>query len=167
MLRLLLALLFTLSLPLFQTTLLAQEAAALKNPKWSAFVEMGSGSLINLSGSYTLSRKLEIGAGTGFTPATLSVQDSKFDSFLFNFNIFAAYPLLRKETSEVQIRIKPGFNILVVDSYKTTCFELTPELLLGDRHLYALVSGIILFTKEVTFVPQIGIGYRFWIGEYN
>ena len=132
-----------------------------KVKRWTISLEAGNGAILNLLGSYMIKNRFDIGLGAGFDVSKFTVEDTDYNSFLLNINAFAVYRFYTKDRIELQARLKPGFDYLKVGTFSTTCFELTPEILAGYFNFYAVFSGIVMFTKKISFVPQIGAGYRF------
>jgi hypothetical protein len=147
----------------------AQSQTAVKN--WVLSLEIGSGNIVGLTFGRVLTKSIDVGLGAGFDTAKELVGEENYSLLMLNGNIFGVYRLFDSQGIDLSGRLQIGYNVLsarlihgesATESHlNTQAFDLTPALLGGYKNLYAILSGVFMLTKDFSFVPQIGIGYRF------
>jgi hypothetical protein len=125
--------------------------------------EFGSGNMACLSALVGFNSRLSAGITAGFDFSgkdTIGV--SSYSSWLIGGYAVGTYRLFTSGSMEVTGRLRAGLDVLFVDKYNASGFELSPDILLGYKGLYAAFSGGLLFLENgVHFLPSLGIGYRF------
>ncbi len=130
--------------------------------KWVASLEIGSGNIVGLTFGRALSKSIDAGLGAGFDAYNQTIGEQKYSTLFLNGNIFGLYHVVDKNGIDISGRLQLGYNVLKVGKdFSTKSFDLTPAMLAGYKNIYAILSGVCMLTKEFTFVPQIGIGYRY------
>ncbi len=130
---------------------------------WALSLEAGSGNILGLSFTrQNLSGPVDIGVGAGFNFQKQDIEAEKYNVYYINGNVFSRYKFIDKNSFQISGRLQLGFNFLSAGgTLSTQSWELTPGALIGFKNMYAAFSCALLLTKEFTYVPQIGLGYRF------
>ncbi len=140
----------------------AQEKRKTMQKKWALQAEAGAGNIIGIScARMNLIKSLDAGIGTGFDLNSETFEGEKYSLLMVNFNAFGLYRFFEKNKIMVAGRVQLGYNILKTGSISSGAMDVTPAILSGYMNFYAIISSAIMLTKETSFVPQIGIGYRY------
>lgn len=130
------------------------------NKKWAITLEAGNGSIFGITSYYRIN-KFGVGIGAGFDYSNENIDENQYSLFLFSSTINGIYHFLGDDVYQIDGRLKFGYNYLSVNEFSMSGIELTPEILMGYKNIYGIISGVILFADETYFIPQIGVGYRF------
>jgi hypothetical protein len=118
--------------------------------------------MLGLTFARILPKSFEAGLGTGFDLSSERIGDADYTLFLMNASLLGSWHMLRKDSLDLLLRLQAGEDFLFAGKkYSTAAFDLTPAFQAGYKNIYAVVSGVCIFTKKFAFVPQLGIGYRF------
>jgi hypothetical protein len=138
------------------------DTVAREKKPWEASLELGAGTLIAATFSY-----MRIGLTAGFDVGKEEVENAQYNSSLihlalfYNLNLRFLLPKKTPQWLSLNLRPKVGLNFVTVDKFFTTAYEVSPQVLLGYRDFYALLSpSYLICDVENILLFQLGIGYR-------
>ncbi|MBN1897364.1 MAG: hypothetical protein JW827_01185 [Spirochaetes bacterium] len=137
-----------------------------KEPRpWEAFLELGAGTLFSAAFSYR-----HVGISAGFDIGREEVENKDYNSYLLHVSLF--YHLMLEsfltknipgipDRAFIALRPKIGLDLVMLDKYYTTAYEISPQVLLGYYDFYAILSpSYLICADENTLLFQLGVGYR-------
>ena len=105
---------------------------------------------------------MDIGIGAGFDASKELIGDQNYSLFLLNGNISSTFHFINKNGIDFATRVQLGYDALMAGkNFSANTLDLTPALLAGYKNVYAIVANTFVLKNEFSFMPSIGIGYKF------